>query len=57
MINPVEFLVFDMQRWHLCFCHDRVTPCDSARPLVCYRLKSDRDWAPPTLHIHLHSDN
>ena len=19
MVNPVEFLVFDMQRWHLCF--------------------------------------
>ena len=19
MINPVEFLVFDMQQWHLCF--------------------------------------
>jgi len=38
-------------------CHDRVTPRDSARPLVCYRLKSDRDWTPPPLRIHLRSDN
>jgi len=38
-------------------CHDRVTVRDSARPLVCYRLKSDRDWTPPTLRIHLCSDS
>jgi len=38
-------------------CHDRVTPHDSARPLVCYRLKSDRDRTPPTLRIHLRSDS
>jgi len=38
-------------------CHDHVTPCDSARPLVCYRLKSDRNRTPPTLRIHLCSDS
>ena len=38
-------------------CHDRVTPRDSARPLVCYRLKSDRNRTPPTLRIHLRSDS
>jgi len=38
-------------------CHDRVTPRDSARSLVCYRLKSNRDQTPPTLRIHLRSNN
>jgi len=38
-------------------CHDRVTPGDSARPLDCCRLKSDRDRTPPTLRIHLRSNN
>jgi len=38
-------------------CHDRVTPGDSARPLVCYRLKSNRDRTPLTLRIHLCSDS
>ena len=38
-------------------CHDRVTPRDSARPLVCYRLKSDHNWTPPMLCIHLRSDS
>jgi len=41
----------------LTICHDCVTPRDSARPLVCYRLKSDRDRTPPTLRIHLRSDS
>ena len=38
-------------------CHDRMTPSDSARPLVCCRLKSNHDRTPPTLCIHLRSDN
>ena len=38
-------------------CHDCMTPPDSARPLVCYRLKSDRNWTPPMLRIRLRSDN
>jgi len=39
------------------YCHDRVTPRDSARPLDCCRLKSDRNRTPPTLRIHLCSDS
>jgi len=39
------------------WCHNRVMPRDSARPLDCCRLKSNRDRTPPTLPIHLRSDN
>jgi len=51
------FLPSSNQEWARAQCHDRVTPCDSARPLDCCRLKSDHDRTPPTLRIHLCSDN
>ena len=35
----------------------RVTPRDSTRPLDCCRLKSNHNWTPLALRIHLHSNN
>ena len=54
-LKVVVGLVKTRGKWGIC--HDRMTPHDSARPLVCYRLKSDHDRTPPTLRIHLCSDN
>ena len=52
-----SFLTSSIRPQSFIICHDRVTPCDSARPLDCCRLKSNHNQTPPTLHIHLHSDN
>jgi len=48
---------YGLLQWAITNCHDCVTPSDSARPLVGCRLKSNHDRTPPTLHIHLPSDN